>query len=334
MLFHSRECPALHSLQDLNSANGTFVNQRRLGSEEDFQLFVGDVIQFGQDVYDGNDRYSCVIVVAAEMIHPDGRHHNATRGDGCKESEAAGVKHEYQVEDEQQVALSALHDCLREVTVRELSISKRLNKTQTVLDEVRRAVADKWQGEVDQDILLSKISLLQQEVTSKNSEKNSSTMQRKLHYEENVKRMLYEASKGRVDAEVKVITVLKTWTMAFEFLVSQVRASKAEEKLESRSRTPASPPSSLPPPSTSPTASQRNSEELLEKLQQLAAAASSEVAFTQHQVASLQRSLTRLGRSHKLALDAIIAVSAFLAIVSALYLLSFQVKEQITLNTW
>ena len=35
-------------LQDRHSSNGTFVNKTRILADEDFEIFDGDVIQFGQ----------------------------------------------------------------------------------------------------------------------------------------------------------------------------------------------------------------------------------------------------------------------------------------------
>ncbi|CAF3523032.1 unnamed protein product [Rotaria sp. Silwood1] len=64
-------------LQDTKSSNGTFVNSQRLGkcNEESppFEIFSGDIIQFGVDVTENNRKttHSCIIL-EVKLFHADG----------------------------------------------------------------------------------------------------------------------------------------------------------------------------------------------------------------------------------------------------------------------
>ncbi len=179
--------------QDLKSSNGTFVNGSRLPGEQRQELRSGDVIQFGQDVFDSVDKHHCIVAKVALYRH----------GQRCEE-EGAAREGEERTENDcgDREALSALQGCLKEMSAREANIAKKLTESSKVIERVKGVVDEQWEHGMEEDVLLSKISLLREVLREEGGGRVGDTDKR-LKFEENMKRMLYESSRAKVAAELR-----------------------------------------------------------------------------------------------------------------------------------
>lgn len=58
-------------LKDLDSSNGTFINNEQVKSDVKVEIFTNDKVQFGQDVYDGLARHLCLTAKYNESCQPE-----------------------------------------------------------------------------------------------------------------------------------------------------------------------------------------------------------------------------------------------------------------------
>ncbi len=104
-----------------------------------------------------------------------------------------------------------------EAVVREEKISRRLEESKEMIDKAKEMLGERWGQQVEEEALLAKISLLREAVREgdeKDGKEREKQVEKRIKFEENAKRMLYEASKTKVDAEM--------------------RAFRAEEKLKQK----------------------------------------------------------------------------------------------------
>ena len=60
--------------------------------------------------------------------------------------------------------LLALKECLDEANAREANLSRKLSDSRDMLDRLKAEIADRWDQSVDEEILLAKIEMLQEEI--------------------------------------------------------------------------------------------------------------------------------------------------------------------------
>ena len=179
-------------IKDLKSSNGTFVNGRRLPGEQKQELGEGDVIQFGQDVFDSMEKHYCIVA----RINLGGGEED--KGVHDEKLEGGGGKVEPPGE-----TLLALQNCLKQMSTREEGIAKKLTEAKTLIQRVKNVVDEKWEQGVREDALLSKVSLLREVLKGEGQLEKETDLEKRMRYEENMKKLMYEASRAKVAAELR-----------------------------------------------------------------------------------------------------------------------------------
>jgi len=183
-------------VKDVNSANGTAVNGRRLAPEARQKLEDGDVIQFGADVFvDARERHRCVVANIKLLFPNDPENDLDWKGNQAKEDQEESIL-------VPRDSLVKLRQSLDEATLRESKLCSRLRELGDVLEKIKAlAFKEWWVNMVGEDVLLSKISMLTEELDGKGVERNR--IDRRLRFEENAKKLLFKASKAKVAAEIR-----------------------------------------------------------------------------------------------------------------------------------
>ncbi|XP_017770427.1 PREDICTED: sarcolemmal membrane-associated protein isoform X2 [Nicrophorus vespilloides] len=149
-------------LQDTKSSNGTFVNNNKLSSveSESHEVSSGDIVQFGVDVVENNNRkvtHGCIIATL-KLYLPDGKEAKASP------SFAEGNRHGVVPLDE----LYKLNQIIQEASQREQCLEKKLRALQRVVDSTRQAADESWQACVVEERLLSRIATLEKQLSQAN----------------------------------------------------------------------------------------------------------------------------------------------------------------------
>ncbi|CAH1783910.1 unnamed protein product [Owenia fusiformis] len=196
-------------LQDTKSSNGTFVNSQRLskGSEESppREIMSGDVIQFGVDVMENSRRvtHSCIIA-SLQLFYPDGREAKPS-GDGGTFSPTIGTNIYSQ-------ELYQLSQYLQEALHREQMLENKLATLQRLVQGTQEASEQGWQALVDEDRLLSRLEVLENQLQAyaKNQTKDNlktellALQDDKLNYENSAKESLRKVLQEKLDAVTKL----------------------------------------------------------------------------------------------------------------------------------
>ncbi|XP_078341027.1 uncharacterized protein LOC111107443 isoform X3 [Crassostrea virginica] len=154
-------------LKDTKSSNGTFINNQRLsrGGEESSprEIFSGDHIQFGVDVMDNNKRgekitHNCIIATVT-LFHPDGREARNIFSESGQFSNTVTPGVTIQSQELYQLA-----QYLQEALHREKMLEQKLGKLQQLVDNTQEASENGWQALIDEDRLLSRLEVLENQL--------------------------------------------------------------------------------------------------------------------------------------------------------------------------
>lgn len=154
-------------LKDTKSSNGTFINNQRLsrGGEESAprEVFSGDHIQFGVDVMDNNKRgekitHNCIIATVT-LFHPDGREARNIYSESGQFSNTVTPGVTIQSQELYQLA-----QYLQEALHREKMLEQKLGKLQQLVDNTQEASENGWQALIDEDRLLSRLEVLENQL--------------------------------------------------------------------------------------------------------------------------------------------------------------------------
>lgn len=154
-------------LKDTKSSNGTFINNQRLsrGGEESAprEVFSGDHIQFGVDVMDNNKRgekitHNCIIATVT-LFHPDGREARNIYSESAQFSNTVTPGVTIQSQELYQLA-----QYLQEALHREKMLEQKLGKLQQLVDNTQEASENGWQALIDEDRLLSRLEVLENQL--------------------------------------------------------------------------------------------------------------------------------------------------------------------------
>ena len=131
-------------LKDLDSSNGTFVNDKKVQAQKVVHIEHGDVVQFGQDVCDMSLNQSKCIIAKVTLVG--------------KEDEKENLKE--------------LKDAMNKLEVLDDSVDAKLNRVKDTLKKVQNEVQENWKSMVQEDCLLSKIQDLESRLVQKSTEKS------------------------------------------------------------------------------------------------------------------------------------------------------------------
>ncbi|XP_055999766.1 sarcolemmal membrane-associated protein-like isoform X5 [Ostrea edulis] len=154
-------------LKDTKSSNGTFINNQRLsrGGEESAprEIFSGDHIQFGVDVMDNNKRgekitHNCIIATVT-LFHPDGREARNIYSESGPFSNTVTPGVTIQSQELYQLA-----QYLQEALHREKMLEQKLSTLQQLVDNTQEASENGWQALIDEDRLLSRLEVLENQL--------------------------------------------------------------------------------------------------------------------------------------------------------------------------
>ncbi|KAI0222371.1 hypothetical protein LSAT2_026382 [Lamellibrachia satsuma] len=204
-------------LQDTKSSNGTFINNQRLskGSEESqhHEIFSGDVVQFGVDVMENSRRvtHSCIIALI-QLYLPDGT--EATNSHKNPFLSAPAVMHT----SVQSQELYQLSQYLQEATHREQMLENKLATLQRLIQNTQEASESGWQALIDEDRLLSRIEVLenQLQVFSKNQTEDTlrqelvALQEDKYNYETTAKESLRRVLQEKLEAVRKLSDLVRS----------------------------------------------------------------------------------------------------------------------------
>ncbi|ELU00737.1 hypothetical protein CAPTEDRAFT_118963 [Capitella teleta] len=206
-------------LQDTKSSNGTFINNQRLskGSEESppREMYSGDTIQFGVDVMENSRRvtHSCIIATV-QLFHPDGReatdnHSSSFMNNTC----GGGVGATLQSQELYQLA-----QCLQEALHREQMMEKKLLTLQRLIDRTQEASESGWQALIDEDRLLSRLEVLENQLAVYSKNQTEETLKQELvalqedkfKYETTAKESLRKVLEEKLEAVRKLSDLEKS----------------------------------------------------------------------------------------------------------------------------
>ncbi|CAF2525607.1 unnamed protein product [Rotaria sp. Silwood2] len=149
-------------LQDTKSSNGTFVNSQRLGkcNEESpsFEIFSGDIIQFGVDVTENNRKttHNCIIM-EVKLFHTDGNE-GLTRNTN---DQSLSQMKELDINTQ---TLYQLEQYIQEAMYREQTLGQKLAFLQGVLRDAQQTSNESWQAIIHEDRLLARINALEDQI--------------------------------------------------------------------------------------------------------------------------------------------------------------------------
>ncbi|CAF3894777.1 unnamed protein product [Rotaria sordida] len=149
-------------LQDTKSSNGTFVNSQRLGkcNEESlpFEIFSGDIIQFGVDVTENNRKttHNCIIM-EIKLYHADGTEGLTRNTNGQPLSQMKEL-------DINTQTLYQLAQYVQEAVYREQALEQKLEYLQGVLRDAKQTSNESWQAIINEDRLLARINVLEDQI--------------------------------------------------------------------------------------------------------------------------------------------------------------------------
>ena len=201
-------------LQDTKSSNGTFINNQRLckGGEESSprEVYSGDHIQFGVDVMENNRRgekitHGCIIATIT-LFHQDGREAKNIYVDGHF---ANTVTPGFTIQSQE---LYQLAQYLQEALHREKMLEQKLSTLQQLLNNTQGASEDGWQALIDEDRLLSRLEVLENQLHtySKNHSDDAlrqevvTLQEEKLVYETTAKEALRRVLQEKLEAVRKL----------------------------------------------------------------------------------------------------------------------------------
>ncbi|XP_076469532.1 uncharacterized protein LOC143299908 isoform X2 [Babylonia areolata] len=208
-------------IQDTKSSNGTFINNQRLcksGEESPMrEVFSGDLIQFGVEVMENNRRgekitHGCIIATIT-LYHPDGR--EAKPAPFLNDPNQPGTT--IQSQDLYQLA-----HYLQEALHREKMLEQKLGSLQQLVHNTQEAAEGGWQALIDEDKLLSRLEMLENQlhIYSKNHSEDTlrqelvALQEDKINYETTAKESLRRVLQEKLDAVTKLSDLERSLTSA------------------------------------------------------------------------------------------------------------------------
>lgn len=202
-------------LQDTKSSNGTFVNNVRLskGSEESEpkEIKSGDIVQFGVDVVENSKKvtHGC-IVATVTLFLPDGK--EATKG-GVPRSLFALNENGIQAQEMWQ-----LSQYLQDALYREQMLENKLANLQRLLSDSQASVEDNTQSFAQEDKLLSRLEILENQLETLTKNLNEDDIKKELlvlqeerhNYEMRAKESLKKVLQEKLEAIQKLTEIEKS----------------------------------------------------------------------------------------------------------------------------
>ncbi|XP_059489562.1 sarcolemmal membrane-associated protein isoform X2 [Neocloeon triangulifer] len=195
-------------LQDTKSSNGTFVNNQRLskGAEESppREVCSADIVQFGVDVMENTRKVTHGCIVATLKLYlADGKEAKASPSTTVVSSVGS-----VPLEDMYQLK-HFIQECLH----REQLLENKLATMQSLVSNMVVAVDKAWKALIEEDRLLSKIELLENQLLtcSKNfpEDKVREEVRRLLEEKDSYQAAAKEALKKVVQEKVEAVVKLK-----------------------------------------------------------------------------------------------------------------------------
>ncbi|KAH9508012.1 hypothetical protein Btru_052578, partial [Bulinus truncatus] len=198
-------------LQDTKSSNGTFINNQRLckGGEESpaREIYSGDLIQFGVEVMENNRRgekitHGCIIATIT-LYHPDGR--EAKPAPYLSGENQPGLS--LQTQDLYQLA-----QYLQEALHREKMLEQKLLTLRQLVINTQEASESGWQALIDEDKLLSRLEMLENQLHIYSKNHSEDTLRQELQalqedknkYETTSKESLRRVLQEKLEAVTKL----------------------------------------------------------------------------------------------------------------------------------
>ncbi|XP_025107435.1 sarcolemmal membrane-associated protein-like isoform X2 [Pomacea canaliculata] len=208
-------------IQDTKSSNGTFINNQRLcksGEESPMrEIFSGDLIQFGVEVMENNRRgekitHGCIIATIT-LYHPDGRE--------AKPTPFLNAPHQPGIAIQSQDLYQLAH-YLQEALHREKMLEQKLSSLQQLVNNTQEAAESGWQALIDEDKLLSRLEMLENQlhIYSKNHSEDTlrqelaASIEDKMNYETTAKESLRRVLQEKLDAVTKLSDLERSLTSA------------------------------------------------------------------------------------------------------------------------
>lgn len=197
-------------LQDTKSSNGTFVNNNRLSANGvesvPHEVCSGDIVQFGVDVVENNRKvtHGCIVATLKLYLH-DGKEAKASQSLSVGSSVGSVPLDE----------LYKLNQYLQDALQREQLLDSKLAILQEVVEQTREATNLSWQAFIGEDRLLSRVEILESQLTSYSKNYSEDKMREELlrlqedknSYQNSAKESLGKLHQERLDAIAKLTTL-------------------------------------------------------------------------------------------------------------------------------
>lgn len=145
-------------LKDTNSSNGTYVNEERLGNNNEESLpcevSSGDIVKFGVDVIENSKNVTHGCVMAQLKLYLPG-------GKEAQSGRHAPSLLSGSVVTVQLSTIYTLRQRLQEAVKREEALVQKLAALQQLLDSCKLAVDSSWSAMVDEDHLMTRLETLE-----------------------------------------------------------------------------------------------------------------------------------------------------------------------------
>ncbi|XP_067932386.1 sarcolemmal membrane-associated protein-like isoform X2 [Watersipora subatra] len=165
-------------LQDTKSSNGTFVNNQRLskGSEESdpHQIYSGDIIQFGVDVMENSKRVTHGCIMASITLYLADGTEARPRFSGSTQTSSLAMTAVHSQE------MYQLSQYLQEALHREQVLQEKMSHLQNLLHTTNESCESGWHALINEDRLLSKLEVLQNQLSVFSKAQTESGLQQQI----------------------------------------------------------------------------------------------------------------------------------------------------------
>ncbi|KAL8583444.1 hypothetical protein ACOMHN_044803 [Nucella lapillus] len=207
-------------IQDTKSSNGTFINNNRLGKNGDespMQIFSGDLVQFGVEVMENNRRgekitHTCIIA-SITLICSNGNEAKPTPFLNDPNQPGTPI---------QSQDLYQLARYLQEALHREKMLEQKLGSLQQLVHNTQEAAEGGWQALIDEDKLLSRLEMLENQLHIFSKNHSEDTLRQELvalqedknNYETTAKESLRRVLQEKLDVVTKLSDLERSLTSA------------------------------------------------------------------------------------------------------------------------
>lgn len=188
-------------IKDTRSSNGTFINSERLSASgeesEPRELFSGDILQLGVEIVDNTKKVASGCVTCIVRLINE-------RGEECV-GRSQNDPFSFPIRNEQQIPLNynlvrndklfILDQYIKEAKFRENVLGQKLQYLEEQLTIAQEALKEKWDEHINQELLFSRIELLESQLIYFAAKKTNSSDEEK-HLKQEMQQLMEDRAKA------------------------------------------------------------------------------------------------------------------------------------------